>query len=68
MEKGARYVDWYGPSIGHDMCAPPGLAWVNEAVLVPPSFPVHPNVLGTMGAAEAADLVISLDTVSAFRP
>ena len=49
----AHYVDWYEPSIGHDMCQPPGVAWVNGAVLVPPSYPVHPNVLGTMGAAKA---------------
>lgn len=54
----AHYVDWYTPSIGHDMCAPPGLAWVNGAVLVPPSFPVHPNVLGSMGAAEAGIAVL----------
>jgi len=49
----AHYVDWYTPSIGHDMCKPPGVAWVNGIVLAPPSYPVHPNVLGTMGAAKA---------------
>jgi hypothetical protein len=50
---GAHYVDWYSPSIGHDMCQPPGLAWVNGVVLAPPSYPVHPNLLGTWGAANA---------------
>lgn len=51
--KGANYVDWYSPSIGHDMCQPPGVAWVNGVVLAPPSYPVHPNLLGTQGAANA---------------
>lgn len=50
---GAHYVDWYSPSIGHDMCQPPGIAWVNGVVLAPPSYPVHPNLLGTWAAANA---------------
>jgi hypothetical protein len=41
----ATYVDIYTPSIGHDACKPPGLAWINGAVLAPPSFPAHPNEL-----------------------
>lgn len=49
----ARYVDWYEPSIGHDMCTPPGVAWVNGIVPAPPAYPVHPNLLGTQGAATA---------------
>src|SRR5262249_35667625 len=32
---GATYVDIYTPSIGHDACQVPALAWVNAAVLVP---------------------------------
>jgi lysophospholipase L1-like esterase len=47
------YVDWYTPSIGHDMCKPPGIAWTNAVVVVPPSYPAHPNLLGTQGAANA---------------
>lgn len=54
----ARYVDWYGPSVGHDMCQPPGRAWVNGIVLAPPSFPVHPNILGSAGAARAGITVL----------
>jgi lysophospholipase L1-like esterase len=50
---GSTYVDWYGPSIGHDMCKPPGIAWTNAVVVVPPSYPAHPNLLGTQGAAKA---------------
>ncbi len=61
----ANYVDWYGPSIGHDMCQPPGRAWVNGVVLAPPSFPVHPNLLGTRGAANAGIAV--LGSIPGFR-
>lgn len=50
-QKGATYVDIYTPSIGHDACKPPGLAWVNGAVLVPPSFPAHPNDLSYINSA-----------------
>jgi hypothetical protein len=50
---GVGYVDWYAPSIGHDACQPPGFAWVNGAVVVPPSYPAHPNQLGTAGGAAA---------------
>ncbi len=50
---GSTYADWYGPSVGHDMCKPPGVAWTNAAVVVPPSYPAHPNMLGTQGAAHA---------------
>lgn len=54
----AHYVDWYDPSRGHDMCQPPGVAWVNGLVLAPPSFPVHPNILGSAGAARAGIAVL----------
>jgi hypothetical protein len=50
---GATYVDWYTPSIGHDMCTLPHKAWVNGLVVVPPSYPAHPNVFGEAGAAAA---------------
>lgn len=47
----ATYVDIYTPSIGHDACQPPALAWVNGMVLVPPSFPAHPNDLSYLSSA-----------------
>ena len=31
---------------------------MNGVVLAPPSFPVHPNVLGSMGAAKAGIAVL----------
>lgn len=50
-DAGATYVDIYTPSIGHDACKPPALAWVNGMVLVPPSFPAHPNDLSFLNSA-----------------
>jgi hypothetical protein len=50
-EAGATDVDIYTPGIGHDACQLPFFAWVNGVVLVPPSFPAHPNDLGFLGTA-----------------
>ncbi len=61
---GATYVDWYKASIGHSMCELPGTAWVNGAVIVPPSYPAHPNTDGEAGAAVA---VLAAITSSGFR-
>ena len=54
----ATYVDIYTPSIGHDACKPPGLAWVNGAVLAPPSFPAHPNDLSFLNSAPIVTVAI----------
>jgi hypothetical protein len=48
---GAGYVDTYTSSVGHDACQLPLVAWVNGAVVVPPSFPAHPNQLGMANSA-----------------
>ena len=48
---GARYVDIYGPSVGHDACQLPGIRWVEPVVPVSPAAPVHPNALGMQGMA-----------------
>jgi lysophospholipase L1-like esterase len=53
---GAELVDWYAASVGHDACQPPGLKWVEAAVPMNAAAPVHPNLLGMIGAA---DLVIA---------
>jgi hypothetical protein len=47
----ATYVDIYTRGIGHDACKPPGVAWLNGAVLVPPSYPAHPNDLSFVHSA-----------------
>jgi lysophospholipase L1-like esterase len=48
---GARLIDWYAASIGHDACKPPGLRWVEPLVPANAAAPVHPNLLGMIGAA-----------------
>jgi hypothetical protein len=53
---GATLVDWYTASIGHDACQPPGIKWVEGAVPTNAAAPVHPNLLGMLGAA---DLVVA---------
>jgi hypothetical protein len=60
----ATYVDWYTPSIGHDACEPPGRAWVNGAVIFPPSYPAHPNASGMNGVAFQALMEIRSAGVS----
>jgi lysophospholipase L1-like esterase len=52
----ATLVDWYAASVGHSACAPPGLKWVEAAVPLNAAAPLHPNLLGMLGAA---DLVVA---------
>ena len=47
---GATLVDWYAASIGHDACQPPGIKWVEGAAPMNAAAPVHPNLLGMLGA------------------
>ena len=61
---GATHVSWYTPSIGHDACKLPGTVWVNGAVVVPPSFPAHPNADGLAGAAAAVLEAVKRDGFS----
>jgi lysophospholipase L1-like esterase len=53
---GARYVDVYTPSIGHDLCASSSVRWVEGLFPSSPAAPFHPNARGSagMGAALAA--------------
>jgi lysophospholipase L1-like esterase len=50
---GARYVDAFTPSIGHDACQLPINRWVEPAVPTTPAAPVHPNLFGMQGYAAA---------------
>jgi lysophospholipase L1-like esterase len=50
---GARYVDTYGPTIGHDICTPPGTKWIEGLVPTAPAAPVHPNERGMAAIAKA---------------
>jgi lysophospholipase L1-like esterase len=51
--KGATLVDWYGASIGHDTCKSPLVRWVEPVAPVNPAAPIHPNLAGMRGAADA---------------
>jgi hypothetical protein len=53
---GAQLVDWYAASVGHDACQLPGIKWVEGAAPTNAAAPVHPNLLGMIGAA---DLVVA---------
>lgn len=50
---GARYVDTYTPTIGHDMCRPAGERWVEPLVPSEPVAPAHPNAQGEQAMATA---------------
>jgi lysophospholipase L1-like esterase len=53
---GARYVDTYTPSIGHDMCQLLGPKWIEGFLPTLPAAPLHPNEFGMQadGAEVAA--------------
>ncbi|HLI37867.1 MAG TPA: SGNH/GDSL hydrolase family protein [Streptosporangiaceae bacterium] len=48
----AIFVDAYSDSIGHDLCKPPGTAWI-DGYITDQSAPVHPNELGEQAYASA---------------
>ncbi len=48
---GAKYVDTFTSSIGHDACKPSGTAWVNGIVPTSAAFPLHPNKAGEQNMA-----------------
>jgi hypothetical protein len=43
---GARLVDVYAASRGHDACAPPLIRWVEPYVPANAAAPLHPNLIG----------------------
>jgi lysophospholipase L1-like esterase len=49
-ETSASYVDTYGPSLGHDICAGAN-AWINGQYLKLDAAPYHPNLAGMTGEA-----------------
>jgi lysophospholipase L1-like esterase len=48
---GARYVDTYTPSAGHDACSGAGTRWMEPLVGPVNAFPVHPNAVGEAAMA-----------------
>ena len=49
----ARYVDTYGPTIGHDMCKAPADRWIEPLQPASPAAPAHPNAKGEEAMAGA---------------
>lgn len=49
----ATFVDTYSPSIGHDVCQPMGVRWIEGIMPTSPAAPLHPNLLGMQAAAAA---------------
>ncbi|MCZ4602676.1 SGNH/GDSL hydrolase family protein [Streptomyces sp. Lzd4kr] len=56
---GARYVDTYKKTIGHDMCRPDGQRWIEPLVTAPQVAPAHPNAEGERAMAAAVDRALS---------
>ncbi|SFE00312.1 GDSL-like Lipase/Acylhydrolase family protein [Actinacidiphila alni] len=50
---GARYVDTYKPTVGHDMCKAPADRWIEPLVPASPAAPAHPNAKGEQSMAQA---------------
>ena len=48
---GARLVDVYTASRGHDACSLPGVRWVEPVTPASPAAPVHPNLIGMRAMA-----------------
>ena len=49
---GARYVDTYTPSAGHDACSGPTTRWMEPLVGPVNAYPVHPNSTGEAAMAQ----------------
>ena len=49
--RGARVVDVYAASRGHDACAAPVVRWVEPLIPASVAAPVHPNLLGMRAMA-----------------
>ena len=49
----ATYVDTATPSVGHDVCTPPGTRWIEGLVPTAPAAPVHPNAAGSEALSRA---------------
>jgi hypothetical protein len=54
---GARYVDVYTPSIGHDSCS--STRWVEPLIPLSTAAPIHPNALGMRGMSTAVTAAVT---------
>jgi lysophospholipase L1-like esterase len=53
---GAKLVDVYAASAGHDACQLPVIRWTEPLIPIGPAAPVHPNLIGMIAMA---DLVVA---------
>ncbi|MEV4615978.1 SGNH/GDSL hydrolase family protein [Kitasatospora sp. NPDC049258] len=56
---GARFVDTYAPSVGHDMCAGEAERWVEPPMPSPGLAALHPNAKGEAAMAAAVLAVVT---------
>lgn len=50
---GARFVNTYDPTVGHDICRPAGERWIETFAPQTPAAPLHPNATGESAMATA---------------
>jgi lysophospholipase L1-like esterase len=58
----ATYVDTATPTVGHDVCTPPGTRWIEGLVPTAPAYPVHPNALGSAALSRAVLATLGVPT------
>ncbi|MFE9359944.1 SGNH/GDSL hydrolase family protein [Streptomyces olivaceoviridis] len=58
VKGGARYVNTYTPTVGHDLCEPTGERWIETFAPETPAAPVHPNATGERVMASAVEAAL----------
>lgn len=61
-DRDATYVDTATPTVGHDVCTPPGTRWIEGLVPTAPAYPVHPNALGAAALSRAVLATLGVPT------
>ena len=56
---GAAFVDTYDPSIGHDLCKPESVRWIEPLVPASSAAFVHPNAAGEAAMAGMVEAAVS---------
>jgi lysophospholipase L1-like esterase len=57
-QNGAQYVDTYTQTIGHDICQPEGVKWIEGVIPTAPAAPVHPNAEGEEAMASIVEAAL----------
>jgi lysophospholipase L1-like esterase len=60
----AEFVDTARSSVGHDVCALPGVKWVEGLVPTSPAAPVHPNARGMRNSADQVLTALHVDILA----